>query len=296
MIKITFLGTGGSTPTKGRGLPSMALEYGGSVYLFDCGEGTQRQAMQYGVNIARIKAIFLSHAHGDHILGVAGLVRTLALNKRQAPLYIFIPEGEEEHVNVLLTFDRALIGYPIIVKGIRAGIVYKEDNFTVSSFRVKHNVPTVGFVFKENDRIRFIKDKCKALGIRGEMFKELAKKGSMAIKGKRVALKQVTYEVPGKSVVYATDTRPTANTINAARNADVLVHETSFSGEHGDLAKERFHSTSVEAAEIAKKARCKALVLFHMSARYKEPKLLEQEAKKVFKNTSMASDGMVITL
>ena len=109
MMRITFLGTAGSTPTKSRNLPAVALDYNGSVFLFDCGEGTQRQCMFYSVNISRIKAIFLSHIHGDHTIGLAGLLRTLALNKRTEPIYIYIPQGFERHLVALIGFDMALI-------------------------------------------------------------------------------------------------------------------------------------------------------------------------------------------
>lgn len=296
MMKLVFLGTSGSTPTKDKGLPAVAIEKEGEVFLFDCGEGTQRQAMAFGINISKIKAIFLTHAHGDHILGIAGLVRTLALNKRALPLLIFVPKGEEKYVDTLVRFDRALIGYQIIIKGIGAGEVYKGNDFTVSSFKVKHNIPAVGFVFRVHEKAKFIKDKAQKLGLKGMMFKELMKKGYIDVKGKRVKLKDVTFKVPGKTIVYATDTRPVQNTVTAAKNADILIHETSYSNENADLAKERFHCTSAEAANIAKASRCKKLILFHISARYKDPAKLLKEARQIFKNTEIAKDGMKIQL
>jgi ribonuclease Z len=230
------------------------------------------------------------------MLGMPGLVRTLALNKRQEPLYIYVPEGEEKQATVLLTFDRAIINYPVIVKGIRPGVVQRGKGFHVSAFRLKHNIPTVGYAFKEEDRIRFLTEKCKKLGIKGEMFKQITKNGSIRIQGKTISLKQVTYVVPGKCVVYAADTRPTASTVKAAKEADLLIHEASYAEEHKDLAKERFHSTAAEVARIAKKANCKSLVLFHMSARYKEAKPLEVEVKKAFKKSAVAYDGMTVSV
>ena len=292
MMQLVFLGTGGSTPTKERGMPAIALQRDGDVFLFDCGEGTQMQAMKFDVNIAKIAAIFITHTHGDHVIGIAGLVRTLALNKRPKPLEIFVPAGEEKKITTLLTFDKALIGYPVIVKGISSGVIYKGKDFTISAFRLNHRVPTVGYVFRENDRRHFDKEKCMRLGLKGTMFRDLIAKGSITVNGKRVSLSSVSTQERGKSIVYAGDTRPVASTVNAAKGADVLIHESSFADMHKSLAKERLHSTAGEAAKIAKKAGCKSLFLIHLSARYKNHEQLLKDAKSVFKNAQIARDGM----
>ncbi len=284
-MKLTFLGTGGSSPTKDRNMPAVALEYHGDIYMFDCGEGTQRQCMTYSVNMSKIKAIFISHAHGDHIIGIAGLVRTMALYRRAQPLHIFVPQGEEETIGALLTFDRAMISYKIIVKGVKPGPVYDGEGFKVTAFKLNHTVPTLGYVFEEKSRTRFFKDKCKKLGLKGEMFHELEKKGSVKVGSKTIRLKDVTYIVKGKKIVYATDTRPVDTTVKAAAGADILIHEASYASKQVELAKERSHCTSEEAAKIAKKAKCNRLVLFHTSARYKDARELLNEAKKIFKNT-----------
>lgn len=291
MIDITVLGTAGSLPTKERSLPSLALSYDGNLFLFDCGEGTQMQMMRYGVNPAKLRAVFLSHIHGDHVIGMAGLVRTLALSNRRDELKIFVPKGFENAVRNLIVFDRPIIGYPISIIGIRAGTIYKGRGFAVSAFRLNHNVATYGFVFKEDDRIRFIRDKCDRLGIKGTMFAELEKRGYVYIKGKRITTNGLTLPRPGKKVVYAADTRPTKGTIAAARNADVLIHESSFTTQYRNLAVARKHSTASEAAGIAKSAKAKMLVLTHFSARYKNLDAIRKEAKQTFSNTIAATDG-----
>ncbi|MGI0100577.1 MAG: ribonuclease Z [Candidatus Micrarchaeaceae archaeon] len=295
-MRIIFLGTSGSTPTKSRGLPSMAIEHNSEIFLFDCGEGTQRQMMQFSVNVSKVKAIFLTHIHGDHTLGLAGLVRTLALNRRTSQLDVFVPSGTEKSVKTLISFDGAQINYRIAIKQLRSGEIYRGRDFSISAFSLKHTTATYGFVFKENDRLKFLKPKIKNLGIKGKMFQELMKRKSIRIGSRTIRLKDVTAEKMGKKIVYATDTRPMASTARIAEGADVLIHESTYADKEKSLAKERFHSTAKESAAIARSARAKRLILIHPSARYKDPKVLVDEAKKVFRNTEIAKDGLVITL
>ena len=292
--KITMLGTSGSSPTKTRAMPSVALSYNGDVLLFDCGEGTQMQMLKYGINSSRIRAIFISHAHGDHVIGLAGLARTMAMNRRQSPLDIFAPAGSEKTINTLISFDKAMMTYRIMVNGIRSGKIYKGKGFSVTAFALDHSVPSCGYAFREDDRMRFNEDKCKKLGVTGEMHSVIHRLGSLKIGKKVIKLGQVARRQAGKKVVYASDTRPTKSTATAAKNADILIHESSYSYSERKLAKERKHSTSAEAAAIAKEAGAKLLVLTHISARYNNADAMENEATKVFKNTKIAKDGDVI--
>ncbi len=295
-MRIIFLGTSGSVPTKARNLPSVALEHEGEILLFDCGEGTQRQMMNFSVNISKIASIFLTHAHGDHIIGVAGLIRTLALNKRASPLRIYVPEGQEGAIKSLIEFDHALIGYPIEIIPIKGGIVQRGDDYTISAFRVNHTLKCYGFVFAENDKVHFIKQKADALGIEGKMFSELTKKGRAVINGKRVTLASVTTKEKGRRVVYATDTKPCKATQDAAAGADLLIHEATYTEQYKEQAGERGHATALQVAKMAKAAKVNMLALTHISARYRDPKELLEEARSVFKNTKVAEDGMRIEL
>jgi ribonuclease Z len=295
-MDITILGTAGSTPTKNRMMPGVALTYEGDTVLFDCGEGTQMQMLKYGINGFGIKCIFISHAHGDHIIGIAGLLRSLALNNRKEPLKIFIPEGYEEVVRSLIVFDKALINYKIDVIGIRGGVVYKGKGFRISAFRLSHTILTYGFVFKEEDKLRFIKEKCAKIGIKGAMFSELQRRKRIKVNGKIINISDVTKLQRGRKIVYASDTRPSVNTIRAAADADLLIHEATYNEDHKDLAISRKHSTAIEAARVAKKSGSKRLILCHFSARYKNVNGLLKDARSVFRNTILANDGYKIVV
>lgn len=296
MLKITFLGTAGSTPTPTRNLPSISIEYDGSMFLFDCGEGTQRQMMLYNLNIFKLKAIFLTHLHGDHSIGVAGLVRTLALMRRTTPLYIYAPKGDERALKPLLEFDRALIGYEIKILPLKSGVTYKDKSFTISAFKVKHTIDTYGLVFKENDKIHFLKEKIRNSGLKGQMFQELLKKRKITVRNRTIKLKDVTQVNYGKKVTYATDTRPLKSIIDAARNSNLLIYEATYASSEKHLAKERFHSTAEEAATLARASKSRNLILTHVSARYKNPNMLLKEARRIFKNTEIARDGMTVNV
>lgn len=296
-MRVIFLGTSGSTPTRERNLPAVAVEHEGEVFLFDCGEGTQRQMIRYSVNISRVKAIFITHVHGDHVIGVAGLVRTLGLNKRTTPLSIFVPAGQEDAVRDLLGAKYCeMIKYPIKVIPITGGVIWKGDDYTVSAFQVEHTIRCYGFVFAENDKAHFIKQKTNALGIEGKMFSELSKKGHMTIGGKSVTLASVTTKEKGRKIVYATDTKPSKITQKAAVKANLLIHEATYTEKYKELATERGHATALQVAKLAKAAKVNMLALTHISARYKDPKELLDEAKSVFKNSRVAYDGMAVEL
>ncbi len=294
MMEITFLGTSGSAPGKERGMPCVSLTRNGELFLFDCGEGTQMQMLKYGINGYKLKCIFLSHAHGDHIIGVAGLLRTLALNGRKEPLRIFIPRGYEHTVRSLVVFDKAVLGYDVEVSGVGQGSVYKGKDFEVFSFRLNHTIPTVGYLFRENDKLSFIKGKCEKLGIKGEMFSRLEEGKRIRVDGRSIGIRQVTLHKSGIKVAYVADTRPSANAAKAVLSADILIHESSYSSEQSGLASARKHSTSQEAATIAKRAKVKSLILTHFSTRYKSAEALEREARKVFPKSSAAYDGYTV--
>lgn len=289
MIKLVILGSGGSVPSPTRSLPSVGVRYFGNVYLFDCGEGTQRQMMMYGLSYAKVRMIFLTHLHADHLLGVGGLMQTLKMNERKEPILIFGPAGSERRVMSLLDSE-----YPfdISVREIDESFSLKEEKFSVAAFRTNHNVRSIGYVFKERDSWNFDKEKAERLGIRGRMFRKLEREGEIVVGKKRVKLEDVTKPKAGKKVVYTGDTTPCQSVIDASKGADVLIHDATFSEEHEKEAREKCHSTASQAAEVAKKAKVKKLILVHISNRYKDPSPLEKEARRVFRNSEVGFDGM----
>lgn len=295
-IKTIILGTAGSAPTRERRMPSIAIIYEGDVLLFDCGEGTQFRMLEHDINPVRVKAIFISHAHGDHTIGIAGLVRTMGMNNRKEPLEIFVPVGYERVVQSLITFDKALINYKIIIRGIRAGLAYSGTGYEVLAFKLRHTIPTYGYLFREKTKTKFKKALAHRLGLRGQMFSMLRKRGKISIGNRTIALGQVSWKQEGRKIVYATDTRPTPSTLAAARNADLLIHESSYKASEIKLAKKRLHSSAGEVAMLAKRARVKRLVLTHISARHRTDAELLSDAKRFFKNTVVAKDGYTVTI
>jgi ribonuclease Z len=290
MVEVTMIGTSGSVPTVDRGMPALSIKYGPELLLFDCGEGTQRQMMKYRLGFGSINAIFISHSHLDHYVGLFGLLETLHLSSPSPkPLKLFLPAHMEDIFSERHKF--------LEVHPIKKGEIYKGRDFTVSAFPVKHGRGTYGFVFSENEKIKFHEKKAKGLGIQGRLFSQIQKKGSIIIDNKEIKLEDVTWREPGKKVVYSGDTSYSTTTVEAAENADILIHEGTFDSSRSDEAVARKHSTAEVAASVAAEANVKQLVLTHISPRYSdETKLLLKEAKKIFKNTVIAEDGMKIKL
>ena len=292
-MKVVILGSGGAVPSPARSLPSIGIRHFGEVYLFDCGEGTQRQMMIHGLSYSKVKMILLTHLHADHFLGIAGLTQTLKMNERKEPLFIFGPAGTERCISSIL-----LGTYPfqICIKEIDENFCLKNEKFKISAFRTKHNVRSIGYIFQENDSWNFNKEKADKLGIKGSMFRKLEKEKEITIGKKKVKLEDVTKPKKGIKMVYTGDTAPSEEILSASKGADLLISDGTFSEQHSKDAAEKMHSTVSQAAELAKKAKVKQLILVHLSNRYKDASTLEKEAKKIFKNSRMAFDGMEISI
>ncbi len=290
MIRLVVLGSGGSLPSVDRGTSSVALKYSGDVYLFDCGEGTQRQMMKFGVSYAKVKAIFLTHLHSDHILGIPGLIETLSLIGRKEPLHIFGPRGTEDRIAEFIHSNMAQ------VTDIDTGFIYGQKEFTVRPFPTMHYSNSMGFVFEEKPKRKFNKNRADERGIKGKMFSEIEKKEKLIIGKKTVKLSEISVLKKGKKIVYTGDTMPCKEVQDASEKADILIHDGTFGGDLKEEAELKRHSTVTDAAKTAKKAKVKKLLLTHISNRYEDDKVLEREARKTFKESHVTRDGTELFL
>jgi ribonuclease Z len=304
MLALTFLGTSAARPTVERNVSSLALVREGETLLFDCGEGTQRQMMRYGVSFA-LNDIFFTHFHGDHFLGVIGLVRTLGLQGRLEPLRLWGPKGAERVLKsaILLGVERE--PFPVVVEEVKPGDVIGDggrgmrDGYVLRVFATEHGGASIGYALVENERFgRFDPDKARALGIpEGPLWGKLQRGEAIGLAdGRMVGSEEVVgARRPGRKVVITGDTRPCASVVDAAAGADLLVHEATFGEEEVERAKETNHSTARDAAQVARAAQVRKLVITHLSARYSMfTEELVKEAREVFGDTIAAKDGMTV--
>jgi len=297
-LTLTFLGTGAAVPTLDRNVSSLAISREGEMLLFDCGEGTQRQMMRYGVGFS-FREIFFTHYHSDHLLGVTGLIRTLGLQARTEPMTLYGPKGAAKILGAMLDVGIERTKFPVEIVEVAPGDRLARGDYDIAVFPTDHRADTVGYALVEHDRLgRFEPERAKALGIpEGPAWGRLHRGQTVELAdGRTVGPEGLVGEPrPGRTVVYTGDTRPHEAVIDAARHADLLIHEATFGHDEIDRAIGTGHSTALEAAEIARAAEVRRLVLTHISARYSReaPELLA-EAQAVFPETAVARDGLVI--
>jgi len=293
-LKITFLGTGGSWPTVYRNVSSIAIKREKEVILFDCGEGTQRQLQKSKISYMQISKIFITHFHGDHFLGIPGLVQTMQLNDRKEPLHIYGPKGMIELTIKLLSLGYFKPNYNIIAYEVDEGDKLDFNGYSIIVFKVKHGVPSLGYSLIEDIRPgKFDKKKALSLGIpEGPLFSKIQKGETIKLKdGKKITPNMILGPSrKGRKIVISGDTAPIENMINYSKDADILIHEATFSSEFADVASDYGHTTAKQAAEIAKKANVKKLLLTHISPRHLDYKVLLDEAREIFKNSFIPKD------
>ncbi len=294
-ILLTFLGTSSAIPTKTRNHSSIFLKYKDENILIDCGEGTQRQIRIAGINPCSITRLLITHFHGDHVFGLPGLFQTLALNNYNKTLFIYVPKNTKKYINEIF---KTFVPVKKIKYEVRevSGKFFETKDFFLQAIPLDHDTSTNGYIFQEKDKLRINKEKLKKLNI-PEKTPELAKlvQGkNIKIKNKLINYKSLTYKQKGKKISFIFDTKLCSNVKKLAENSDLAVIESTFlsnTDKGNDLSKEYKHLTAKQAAEIAKKNNIKQLILTHISQRYeKNPALLLEEAKKVFKNTIIAND------
>lgn len=297
-MEIIFLGTSSAVPTLERNHPSIALRAFAEVMLFDCGEGTQRQLIEAKISPMKITKIFISHFHGDHILGLGGLIQSLGFRGREKDLDIYGPKGLHKIINAISSFGYFQINYNLNIHEIDDGTIIETEEYVVECAKVEHNIPSYAYSIREKKKPLFLREKAEELGIPpGPLYGKLHNGEEVEFEGRIIKPEQVLGEAKkGKKISYSGDTRPCEAMIRLARDSDILIHESTYEAEDHQRAVDNAHSTSVEAAEIAREANVNELVLTHISTRYTSDKNIKSEAQKVFKNTKVARDYMKIDL
>jgi ribonuclease Z len=291
-LDLVFLGTSGSVPTARRAPSGLLVRRGGERLLFDCGEGTQRQLLRSTIGLVELPEVFLTHYHADHYLGLPGMMKTFALRGRELPLTVYGPPGLVDLFGALQRIFGKLT-YAFSLVELRPGDVLERDGYRLAVFKVHHGHSAIGYSLGEDERPgEFNVDAATALGVpTGPLFGALQRGETVAVgDGKAVAPAQVLGPPrAGRKIVVTGDTRPARSVLDAAAEADVLVHEATFSADERERADETGHSTAVDAAELARAARVKMLVLTHLSNRYFGPEIA-REARGIFPETIVPKD------
>ncbi len=297
-MEVIYLGTAGSSPTARRGMSAVAVQIGAELLLLDCGEGTQRQMALAKIGLKAKMKVLITHMHGDHVLGLPGILQTMALFDRTAPLRIFGPEGILAFVKAVNETVRFGLTYPIEVVEVQEGTVYEEEAYYVESARMSHTVLAFGYSIVEKTRPgKFNPKRAEALDIpEGPFWGELQKGKAITTSNGRIVQPSAVTGQPrrGRKIVYTGDTSPCEATIRLAKDADLLIHEATFDDQLSEKALESGHSTPSQAAEVAKMANTKRLILTHISGRYPEEEGFLDRARGIFPETILAEDFMVL--
>lgn len=298
-MELYFLGTGAGMPSKERNVTAIALtlyDERGTMWLFDCGEGTQHQMLRSPLKASRLETIFITHLHGDHVYGLPGLLTSRSNQGGTAPLTLFGPPGIEAMLEPVLRLSQAHLSYELVIREVSEGTIFEDEKFVVRCAKLDHRIDSYGYRVVEKDKPgKLDAVKLRELGVPpGPLFGKIKR-------GERVELPDGTVvdgqsfigpPIAGKKIVILGDTRKCDAAVSLAEDADVLVHEATFDSTFHDLAQAYYHSTATEAAEVAGKAGAKSLILTHISSRYQEDEALRlvSEARAHFPNTQIAKD------
>jgi ribonuclease Z len=297
MLRVTILGTAAARPTPGRNVSALAVQRDGDLLLFDCGEGTQRQMMRYSTGF-NVRSIFITHLHADHVLGLTGLLRTMALQGRTDPIHIYGPPHSSRVLRETVHLGVERVGFGVRITELEVGEGVEYGEWRVEAIPASHGTSAVGWALREDPRLgRFDVDRARELGVpEGPLFGRLHRGEAIEVDGRTITPDDVVGPPrPGRLFVYTGDTRPTEAVQAAAQGADLLIHDATFLDDEADRARETGHSTASGAARLAHAAGVRELVLTHLSARYSDaPHLLEQEARAHFPRARVAHDGMVV--
>lgn len=295
-MQLVFLGTGGSVPSKNRNVPAVALKIGREIVLFDCGEGTQRQFMHSPLSFMQVSKIFISHMHGDHFLGINGLVQTMSFSGRTEVLEIYGPSGTSENIRRFLALGHFTPSFEIKLSDMTDGDKRFFETYTVESRLSAHIVPNLAYSVTEPLRPgKFNRAEAERLGIpAGPLFSRLQNGETIRFNGKTIMPEMIVGPPRrGRKIVYTGDTAPDVAICELARDCDVLIHDCTTDEMLEKKTNIYGHSSARQAAETAKKANARVLILTHISPRYEDAASLLEEARRIFPNTILAEDMMV---
>ena len=294
-IKIIFLGTGFAIPTKDRNHSAILVSFGKENILVDCGEGTQRQFKIAGLSMMKLTKILITHWHGDHVIGLIGLLESLALQGYNKPLTIYGPKGTKYFMEIIgrLTGIHNIYKLKYEVEEV-SGKFFEEKDFFIEAAPMKHRIPANAYSIVFKSKTRLDRNKLKKLKIpNSPLMKQLAEGKDIIINGKKIKASAVAYKEKGRKISFVLDTVYNEDAVRLAKNSDLLIAEASFLKKDEEKARAYWHMTVEEAAKLAKNSGSKELILTHISERYKTClNELEKEAKKIFKNTKLAKDFM----
>ncbi|MDX8046057.1 ribonuclease Z [Gracilibacillus sp. S3-1-1] len=298
-MQVHFLGTGAGLPSKKRNVTSIILDLlqeRNELWMFDCGEATQHQILHTSIKPRKIDKIFITHLHGDHIFGLPGLLSSRSFQGGENPVTIYGPKGIKQFIETTLSVSQSKLSYPINVEEIDEGIIFQDEQFSVSAKKLEHGIESFGFRIDEQDSPGpLLVEKLKEEGIApGPIYQQFKTNDTVELPDGRTVLSKdfIGEAKKGKSIAIFGDTRYIEEHITFCHQVNLLVHEATFNQEQAELAHDYFHSTTTQAATIAKRANVKQLILTHISSRFQleEVDQLLLEAKEVFPNTQIAID------
>jgi len=296
-MNLTILGCYSATPRASGNTTSQVLEIANHMFLIDCGEGTQVQLRQQKIKFNRIKHIFISHLHGDHYFGLAGLISTFRLHTREADLHIYGPKGIKEVITLQMKLADSWTNFNLYFHELTSKsseLIFEDDKLTVHTIPLEHRIYCNGYLFKTKEGERKLNNEAaKNANINKAYYRKL-KQGFDVTNEDGVLIKNETVTFspnPSTNYAFCSDTMYNENIISIIKNVDVLYHESTFLEAHAHLTQKTKHSTAKQAAIIAKKANAKHLILGHFSSRYPDLKDFKKEAQAIFQNTELAEDG-----
>jgi ribonuclease Z len=299
MMKLVFLGTSAAQPTPERGLTCICLEREGEILMFDAGEGAQISYLKSGLGWNKKMKIFVTHLHGDHCIGILGLLQTMTLQNRTKPIEIYGPDGIEDFIASNIKVLNFGLSFPVMITAIREETIVDEKSYLIKVCEAEHSIISYSYLFEEKDKPgKFFPEMAKKIGVQeGELWHKLQLGNEVQVGTRIVKPSEVLGEKrPGKKIGISGDTRPTKKLEEFFRNCDYLSFDSTFSSELQEKAVETYHSTAKEAALLAKSANVSNLILTHFSARYSDESILVEEAKKIHSSVIAARDLLEIEI